>query len=343
MHAELKRLVNKLNATLSEREGNQRVILPELFKQLSELASPEAIPYLLSFLIHSEKQLADAAAETIAIISSKMNSAQFSQLDERIRARSYSTIKLRESWDAQRQELVPLMRRFEPQSVFMGLASMHHNGHVRELAVGALDLINDGSEIPYLLLRVTDWVPSVSNKAKAALRKRLHVENAGRFLANIVLVDALRQRKRGDGAELFQSIHNIAAEAQLSDFLKELESNDRRARRLCLYIALGIKISVRIEVIKQSLENSDNQVRRIALLSSVAHFSKADLSLLLQNALKDSFPSNRKEALRIMLSQYPESAEMELKAALLDRSPSVRAFSRFHLKEKEAQFDFAQF
>ncbi len=343
MQTELKRLVDKLDAILSKRDGSQKVLLQELFKEFSDCGRPEAITSLLSFLINSDEQLANAAAESVATLFGKISSKQFSQLDEQIRNRSYSTIKFRGNWDAQRQELVPLMRRFEPSAVFMGLASMHHNGHVRELAVGALDLINDGSEIPYLLLRVTDWVPNVSNKAKEALRKRLHAENAGRFLSNIVLVDSLRQRKRGNGAELFQSIHNIAAEAHLSDFLRELESTDRQARRLCLYIALGIKLPVRVEVIKESLKNSDNQVRRIALLSSVANFSKEALLLLLQNALKDSFPSNRKEALRIMLSQFPERSEIELKTALLDRSPSVRAFSRFHVKEKDPQFDFAQF
>lgn len=342
MHTELKELVDKLHLALSQRVGGQNANLPELIKEISRSNNPESVIYLLSCLLLSDKIIVESAADSIAQLFSKMNSLDFIRIDERVRSRILSG-NYRSAWDKQGQELVPLMRNFEPQAVFMGLASMHQNGHVRELSLGALDLITDGSEIPYLLLRVTDWVASVSQKAKAALKKRLYPEYAGRFLASITLVDALRQRKRGNGAELFQSIHNLAAQAQLSDFLRELESPNQRARRLCFYMGLGTNLAARIEIIKRSLRNSDHLVRRMALLSSIAHLSKEELSPIFQSALADPFPSNRIETLRLVLSQYPESAEDELKKALLDRSPSVRAFARFHLKELKPNYDFAQF
>jgi hypothetical protein len=67
-----------------------------------------------------------------------------------------------------------LLQRFEGESVFaLGVASMHYSGYVRDAALRRLSDTQDGSELPFLLLRLNDWVEEVRQTALALVRLRV--------------------------------------------------------------------------------------------------------------------------------------------------------------------------
>ncbi len=70
----------------------------------------------------------------------------------------------------------------------LGLVSFHPNGHVREAAIQRLAEIHTGEELPFLLIRLNDWVMEVREKAHDAVILRMDPSYAEHFLRHIALV-----------------------------------------------------------------------------------------------------------------------------------------------------------
>lgn len=343
---EEKKLLKKLHTDLIPRLNvdGVRAETIAVLQELSQKGSWVTVPYLLSIVIGHQEDIADAAASGIANLMQGILPSELARLDERVRGPFWYTTEYRKLWDQSTLEAVSLLRGMSPPVVFMGLCSMHRNGRVREIAIQELDQISDGSELPYLLLRTTDWVQIVSNKAKNAIRaRRLTSAYAKHYLANMALIDQLRQRHRGDTAGLFQSIQELCLKADTSEFLNALKNKDFKTRRLCFYIGLGAQRASQSHIIKAGLSNKDNIVRKIALLAALAQAKGEELWALIERALKDPFPSHRREAIGLLLTHFPEKANEQLPHFLLDRAPKVRGMAKYHMKERDASFDFAQF
>ena len=83
----------------------------------------------------------------------------------------------------------------------LGLLSMHPSGHVRQAALVRLDGSfaggDGGGEIPFVLLRLDDWVPAVRQQAEAAVERRLTVADRSTYLRHLDLLGRLRQPAAG--------------------------------------------------------------------------------------------------------------------------------------------------
>jgi hypothetical protein len=79
-------------------------------------------------------------------------------------------------------------------SAIAGILSMHANGYVRQFAVKALSKFTDGSEIPFLLLRLSDWVPQVSAEAVLSMQQRL--TRLAQIIPHITLYQHIKKRPR---------------------------------------------------------------------------------------------------------------------------------------------------
>lgn len=341
-----KKLLKRLHTDLLPRltaegvKAETKAVLQELYHSGSWVT----VPYLLSCVISYEKEIANESAGCIAHFMYDILPSTIARLDDRVRGSAWYTRDFRKLWDESSLEVVSILRAMTPPVVFMGLCSMHRNGRVREIAIQELDQITDGSELPYLLLRSTDWVPIVSTKAKNAIRaKRLTTRYAKHYLANMALLDQLRQRKRGDAASLFQSIQEICLKADTGEFMEALKNKDSKTRRLCFYIGLGAQNADRQEIIKAGLRNKDNIVRKIALMAAVAQAKGDELWSLIEDALKDRFPAHRREALGLLLTHFPERADDYLRKMLVDGAATVRSLAKYHLKQRDPNYDFRQF
>ncbi|MEZ4311721.1 MAG: hypothetical protein R3F14_27130 [Polyangiaceae bacterium] len=99
------------------------------------------------------------------------------------------------SWTTERASLRDQLMRAELQPpdispldtfyVVAALTTMHPDGHLRERAVRLLDTRTDGREVPYLLLRVNDWVPQVRTVALLALHQRITQEYTQYFIDSL--------------------------------------------------------------------------------------------------------------------------------------------------------------
>ena len=176
-------LIQQLNepASLWEKlkgSRNDAAILSEI----GDSNEPSVIIDILPFVFAGKSDIAAAAATAVHKLLLGTPVKELAGLDSALRQRSpYSGDHFYE-WHKVSPEQLGLLERFGDASVsLLGMASFHQSGYVREAALKRLDLITSGAELPFLILRLNDWVSNVRDTAYEAIRTRLEPEHCRGF------------------------------------------------------------------------------------------------------------------------------------------------------------------
>lgn len=197
--------------------------------------------------------------------------------------------------------------------------SLHPSGYTREEAVNLLAGVYDGTELPFLLLRLNDWVPQVRTAALAAVRRRIRAEYAEQFARCFALVDRLRRAERADHAPLLAAIaHLVATPRGQAAMLRVLATGPRRTARAAAAFLIEHPPADPAPLIENGLASADPLIR-IRILQLVT----GDVSAL-QRLAQDPSPLVRREALRALVHAAPDASREVLERALLDASGIVR-------------------
>ncbi len=94
-------------------------------------------------------------------------------LDQRVRNVSEYRYGIDPQWQKLRPSDVSRLATSKFATSLVGLASFHKSGYVRETATQQLALQRTGEELPFLLIRLNDWVSEVREVATKAVRARL--------------------------------------------------------------------------------------------------------------------------------------------------------------------------
>lgn len=297
---------------------------------LGEVGGPAAIPEVAPFLFENNQAIAQSAANAIAMLLRLLRAADFRWLDQTMRERSPHRYDLYPSpWAELRPEKLNRLHRLGNNSEFaFGIATLHFKGHVREAALQKLRDVNDGTELPFLLLRLDDWVDEVRDEAIRLVRQRLTREYTSFFVKSLALVLRLKHTFRGSKSEIVQAIETLvksdAAALQFGLDLAEIG-----VKRSCYALAFASAQLDQESIIKKGLAESDPIIRLWATngISSLRDRNSASALLLL--TIRDKFPSVRLRALQISLDRYPNLAPALLEAALMDRHRSIRSYAQF--------------
>jgi len=218
----------------------------------------------------------------------------------------------------------------------LGIASSHTNGHVREAAVRELGKTETGAELPFLLLRVNDWVPQIRSVARNFLQNRIRPEYVHRLLVWLPMVLRLRYAGRDDHSTIIETVRALFVTAEAREALYEgLKSRNQFVRRFCFQLALNSSVGGDlIFVLQRALENSDPQVRRDALQKLPVALPNAESKGLLVRARNDRYAPVRREALHIFAQKYPKEADREFELGLLDGNIAVREEAQQYFRQK---------
>ena len=106
----------------------------------------------------------------------------------------------------QLQRQTAALAELPANSLLTALASLHGSGYVREAALRRLIDGDDGSEVPFLLLRCNDWVPAIAQLAQAGIRARLRPEYARHLLHSYRLIELLQHAQRNALSDLLREV-----------------------------------------------------------------------------------------------------------------------------------------
>lgn len=340
-------------ASLSELA---RVLLNRLYTQVPEQATilsvlaqrrkQEVIPYLVPLLLSPKREDRLAAGRAFDVVLAAMLPEDLVWLDQRLRQRRHPG--LADAPDPRPwHELAPAAlagwEEREPARLSaLRLAACHANGFVREEALRRLGRISDGSELPYLLLRLNDWVPAVRRQALAAVEARLRVEYAPHFVQNLALVEWLKQTRRGDQSAVLDAIARLLAEpACRPAVLAGLSDSSRWVRRACFRMTVEGESADLPATLLDRLCACDPLLRLWAARRVGPAMPAEERDRALAMMRRDHFLPVRREALRLAAQTLPaDEARRLLMTALLDRSAALRAAARSHLRDR-GEGDFA--
>jgi HEAT repeat protein len=311
------------------------------FEEIAKSGDALAIPDLTPFLLHRRNDLSDSAARTIACLIGNLSSEDFASLDEACRNEwSYDSSSL-SAWRGLKPDAVKAFWRLPSPAAILGVASFHGSGFVREAAVKELANIFDGPELPFLLVRLNDWVEPVRESAATAVRRRIRPDYASHFFRHLRLVLRLQSCGRAQHQQILAEITALFANPVATPFLREgMQSGDRWLRRESFRIALAADTAQKPALLHEMVVANDPILRLWAVRNVLVRLIDSDLRAVLPTLIQDRFTPVRCEGLNLLARRFPREASNELVQALFDGHASVRALARYWIRTHEPRFDF---
>jgi HEAT repeat protein len=323
--------------------GNQEPSL-SLFDEIGATDEALAIPHLTPFLLSGRSQVRDAAARSIGRLFNNVRSSDYPHLDEACRNDwAYESIAPT-AWGRLKPTDVKQFLRLPNPIAVIGVTSFHGNGFVRYTAVHELAQIFDGLELPFLLVRLNDWVGAVRESAATAILNRIRTDYGQHFFRHLRLVFRLRACGRSQHEQIVTAVADLLQAPDAAPLLREgITSADRWLRRESFRLAISAKSAQNTELLKEILSDADPIMRLWAAKDVLSRLDDAELGPLLSGLLRDPFMPVRCEALTILSQRTSTERSRALRDALLDSHSSVRALARYWMRMQEPQFDFASF
>lgn len=316
----------------------------ELLSQIADTGEQAAVLDITSFVLSERHEVASAAAAAVNKLLASVTPEELARLDLSFRARSPYGGRYRLEWHRLTPARLNRIENFGSHSVaLLGLASFHESGYVREEATNRLERTSDGTELPFLLIRLNDWVRNVRETARRAVISRLRPDYAASFVANLPLLARLEQTERSDQRPIIEAVESLLKSVGCRDaLLQGLASRNRTIRRMSFSLALVAEDADQPSIVDRALKDNDTVIRLSAARIVSAGFEDQRLDEFLSIMSGDHFMPVRREAIRAFVSRLPERAPLQLRRALLDPHASMREEARYHLRKSET-VDFAAF
>jgi HEAT repeat protein len=126
------------------------------FEEIAASGEAQVIPSLLSFVLSPNANVQRAATEAIWRLFASVEGTDYVQLDDLSRSELCHESNAISTWRNLKPSEVQSLASVPHGNLLVGLATFHNSGYVRAAAVQELSSVTDGSEIPFLLVRLND-------------------------------------------------------------------------------------------------------------------------------------------------------------------------------------------
>ncbi len=249
---------------------------------------------------------ASTDAEEIHQIVSELPPLDLASLDQRVRGWSTYGYYNQNNWHNLRPSDVSRLAQSKSAVSLVGLASFHHSGHVREAAVAELASQRTGKELPFLLIRLNDWVSQVRDTAAQAVHARIELAYAVHFLANISLVLRLRACGRVD-KQFVDDVCGLLKRPECKEVLQTgMASKDKTIRRISFRLATESDPSTRASIIRAGMTDPDAVARSWAVRHFLPDVTPDELPGVVEPMLNDGYMPVRRDALWAVATKRPD-------------------------------------
>ena len=332
------RALSPLAKTLLDELQGPRQSRDDILIELGKTGELAVVPHVVPCVLAKSAHTTAAAAEAIARLMSAMRPDDLPWLDEAIRqAWRWCDI----AGPTQTSDFVDdvVTKSGRQGGVVLGILSFHPSGYVREEAVRRLAQGDDGSELPYLLLRLNDWVDQVRDAARRAVFARVRDDQAGNWARHFSLVDRIARTRRADPAPLIEALARILTTAHgQAAMLAAMNDSSRHAARAIVRFLIDRAPSGLGAVVAAGAISGDALIRTSVARVVARALPPAEALPALQRMATDASPIVRRESLLALAGAFPDPASEHLERAVLDSSASVREAARFLLKDTHADF-----
>ncbi|MGL5149542.1 MAG: hypothetical protein ACRC7N_03085 [Clostridium sp.] len=300
----------------------------------------EDIPHIFDLLLSSDEKTKFKAAEILNVLINSLNSKQLVRMDKIFRGRTSYDWNYDRRNKEPRNILDPLMSK-EEKIAILGLSSFHPNGYFREKSILALSHMNSGYAIPYLLIRLNDWVREVRSASKSELLKYIRLEYVTDFINNLPLVLRLIGCSRDEHGDVIEKIIELVSSTEgRKKLICGLESSDAKVRLACYKIIIKKGVMDNKSIIKHLFNDKDSFNRIFVIRSIKDEITEGEAKEISQLMIKDRNAQIRVIGLEMMYNFSLGEALGVLEESIFDKNKSVRELSRYLLL-KNRKYDFS--
>ena len=299
-----------------------------------------AIPDVFQLLLSSDEKVKLQATETLNHVMNTLSPTRLIKVNKVFRERS--SYDWQYDWrNINPKELFHPLMTEEEKIAILGLSSFHPNGYFREKAIIALSDMKTGGAIPYLLIRINDWVRAVRITSKKQLLRYTKSEYAEYFVNNLPLVLRLKECSRDEHVDVIDAVVSIISSEEGSKRLIDgLKSADSKVRLACYKIILQIKVMDNRSIINYLIKDNNPYNRLFVLRNIRQKITQDEFIDISQLLLQDKFAQIRIFAIELLYSFMQKESITILEKSLFDNNQSVRELSRY-LLSKHNKYDFA--
>ena len=221
----------------------------------------------------------------------------------------------------------------------LGVATLSASGYTREAALHALGRLGHPRAVPYVLLRLGDWVEQVRQAAVATLRALMDRGVASQLIEHHYLIEHLRVVQRVELSSLDAEIRERLQAASSRTALESGLAAERAATRLFCFRLLDDELRLQPSVVERALGDRDPVVRSW-IAGKVARGELDVADEVFRSLLCDKASRVSTTMIRALAPEHVASYRAELiELAMADARP-VRESARFVLSRAES-IDFA--
>ncbi len=304
----------------------------DVLNRLKAYVDTKDIEYIYPLVFEKNIELASIAANIVTEIMKKVQGKHWNSIYDEVK---YTKINV---------GTMTKLLTFTPDISMhlLGSASLNSNGFIREEALKLIMQVESASAIPYILLRLNDWVLSVRNLAEHILKNSLCADNVDVFIDNAYLVNKLQNVLRVNLKNTRQEIVNYLKDDILKDKIKCSMKHLQVKTRLFCYMLLSEKISYDTDIIDSALKDKSFEVR-IWLVKVIGNLEFDKKINIIGKLLKDKSAKVKTVVLRnyenVVCLKFRESLE----SLVVDEYASVRDEARFIMKKHSFIKDFSEF
>lgn len=213
------------------------------------------------------------------------------------------------------------------------LATFHPNGYVREGAVRALR--GESDALPFLLLRLNDWVEPVAASARQAVEECLTSASAAAILRCMPIVERLRSTRRRDVHAIVDSIERSMGQPSALLALREVFiAEPAFVRRACVRYAGRQTSENAISLLVPLTADGDPVVASRATKALIRILPATSVPSTLGPLLRSRVGTVRLLALNALVASGAGDLDGALRRAALDATAAVRELARHELARK---------
>jgi len=331
MQAESAALIGALYESTPACDNSSELILERLL-QLERHNSGEFCSWLLPLTLCEHPRVARAVRKTIAAYLEQKRPGLLKQVSQGCRP-SYGRegLSLQRYFALKPKDIPEILGPEAISQHLVGFLSFHPSGYFREQACHLLKPNQGG--LPYLLLRLNDWVLQVREAAQKQLTGNFHLVSCQEWVRVFALVLRLKKCARYDHTGFVATVEESLQQSEaIPAITAGLESPEKEVRRACYGLALDQPMD-KERLLLKALKSGDLVVRCWALSRYREQLpTPCARSRYLQQALKNRSQRVRQLALTESVDLFPADQTPLIKA-LLDRDAGVRATARYYLKD----------
>lgn len=306
------------------REDSGRL---RILERVGESGEPAAIPWVLSDVFSTNQTQRQVASTVVGQLVKEIGPQDVVWFSEYIKSSFSGWHSSPSPW----QDLHPSqLRELEIEKVaILKVASCHGNGYVREASLEEMSKLKpNGALLPFMIIRLNDWVEAVRNKANWVFLETLQFLPVLDILPCVALLPWMRQsemRAQMKDATIALVAPLVKAEA----FVARLEmcDSDHVAIRREGYRILCQVDGHTMKLVDAAFSDPDPIVAGM-ILSQVAESNQLDPLKICESALRSPHATIRAKALRRFRHIDSELANIWAKKHMFDYSPTVREAAR---------------